>query len=301
MKPKLCQGVQFYRSQNSKSLILYICDKYNSKLWQNEIYFAIVLHIGFSCLYLHSNTKNAVTDNFLQKLYSNFDDATVLLIKDLFVFLKKEFPDVAEKTINWKINQLKTKGILTHMSRGIYSLSKKSAFNPELSPNLKRLYNKVTKELPFINLCIWDSRWFNEFMVHQLFKYHIVVEAEKDATDSVFNVISDFNKNVFLKPDAEIFRRYIINHQEVIIVKPLISESPLQEFDGIKVPCLEKLLIDCLIDNDLFAAQQDELDNIYQSVFNKYLINMNKIRRYARRRDQLTEFDNKINSLNIKL
>ena len=170
-----------------------------------------------------------------------------------------------------------------------------------MSPNLRRIYNKVKKELPFINFCIWGSRWFNEFMIHQLFKYHIVVEVEKEAADSVFNTITDFSKYVFLKPDAEIFRRYIINYQEVIIVKSLISESPLQEFDGIKVPCIEKLLIDCLIDNDLFAAQQDELENIYQSVFNKYLINTNKIRRYARRRNQLTEFDNKINSLNIKI
>lgn len=242
-----------------------------------------------------------MTDNFIHKLYSHFADSSTFSVKDLFDFIKTDFPDVAEKTISWKINQLKTKGILTHISRGIYSLSKKAAFIPELSPNLRRIYNKVKKELPFINLCIWDSRWFNEFMVHQLFKYHIVVEVEKEATDSVFNTITDFNKNVFLKPDAEIFRRYIINHQEVIIVKPMISESPLQVFDGIKVPCLEKLLIDCLIDTDLFAAQQDELDNIYQSVFNKYLINTNKIRRYARRRDRVTEFDNKINSLNIKI
>jgi len=242
-----------------------------------------------------------LTDNFIDKLYSHFADSSTLSVKNLFDFIKTDFPDVAEKTISWKINQLKTKGILTHISRGIYSLSKKAAFIPELSPNLRRIYNKVKKELPFINLCIWDSRWFNEFMVHQLFKYQIVVEVEKEATDSVFNTITDFNKNVFLKPDAEIFRRYIINHQEVIIVKPMISESPLQEFDGIKVPCLEKLLIDCLIDTDLFAAQQDELDNIYQSVFNKYLINTKKIRRYARRRDRVTEFDNKINSLKIKI
>jgi hypothetical protein len=242
-----------------------------------------------------------LTDHFIHKLHAQFADSSILSVKDLFDFMKSEFPDVAEKTINWKINQLKTKGILTHISRGIYSLSTKAAYNPELSPNLRRVYNKVKKELPYTKICIWDSRWFNEFMVHQLFKYHIVVEVEKEAADSVFNTLADFTKNVFLQPDAEIFRRYIIKHQEVIIVKPLISESPLQEFDGIKVPCPEKLLIDCLIDKDLFAAQQDELDTIYQSVFKKYLINTNKIRRYARRRNQLTEFDHLINSLNINI
>lgn len=240
-----------------------------------------------------------MTDDFLNKLYSNFDGLPIISIKELFSFIRKEFPELAEKTIHWKINQLKSKGILSHLGRGAYSLSKKLAYTPELSLNLKRIFNKVKKELPFINLCIWDSRWFNEFMIHQIFKFYIVVETEKDATDSVFNTLSDYSKNVFLNPDKEIYSRYIINHDEVIIVKPLISEAPIIEIEKIKIPAIEKLLIDCFIDIDLFAAQQDELDNIYQSLFQKYFVNLNKIRRYARRRNQLSEFENKIEKLNL--
>jgi hypothetical protein len=240
-----------------------------------------------------------VQDELLKKLFSHFEGKSTVSSVELHSFLNKEFPNLAEKTISWKINQLKSKGIINHLSRGIYSLKNKSDYSPELSSYLKSIYKKVKKDLPFINLCIWDSRWFNEFMTHQLFRYYIVVETEKDATDSVFNSLTDFSKKVFLDPDAEIFRRYIINHQEVIIVKPIISEAPLVEFENIKVPSLEKLLIDCLIDKDLFAAQQDELDNIYKNVFRKYFININKSKRYARRRDQLSEFLNKVERLNL--
>lgn len=242
-----------------------------------------------------------MNDPLIESLFSRFSGQPVITTAELVSFFRADLPDLAEKTINWKIFQLKSKGILSHISRGVYTLNRKRAFYPELSANVIRIHNKVKKELPFASFCIWDSRWFNEFMVHQMFRFHIVVEVEKDAVDSVFYTISDFAKNVFLKPDAEIFSRYILNHQEVIIVKPLISESPLQVFDGIRVPCLEKLLIDCFADKDLFAAQQDELDNIYQSVFDKYSVNMNKIRRYARRRDQLAELENKLNLLNIKM
>ena len=217
----------------------------------------------------------------------------------MFLFIQSEFPNLAEKTINWKINQLKSSGILSHISRGIYSLKKKNDFTPEIPPYLKRIYNKIKKELPYLNFCIWDSRWLNEFMVHQIFRYYVVVETEKDATGSVFNSLTEFSKKVFLDPNKEIYSNYIINHNEVIIVKPLISESPLLEIDNIKTPAIEKLLIDCLIDTDLFAAQQDELDNIYQSAFNKYFININKIKRYARRRNQLIEFENKVSMLNL--
>jgi hypothetical protein len=79
----------------------------------------------------------------------------------------------------------------------------------------------------------------------------------------------------------------------------LVSEAPLTEIDKIAIPTIEKLLIDCLIDKDLFAAQQDELENIYQTVFEKYIVNLNKSRRYARRRDRLVEFEDKLIKLNL--
>ena len=106
---------------------------------------------------------------------------------------------------------------------------------------------------------------------------------------------------MFLDPDQELFNRYIVNFDEVVIVKSLISEAPLLEWDKIIIPSVEKLLIDCLIDTDLFAAQQDELDQIFQSVFQKYEVNLNKISRYARRRNQISELEKRINRLNLNL
>jgi hypothetical protein len=245
--------------------------------------------------------KAAMSSGFLNKLYAHFEGNSTISYKDLFPFIKNEFPSLAEKTINWKIYQLKSKGVLAHISRGIYSLKKKNDYTPELSPYLIRVFNKVKRDLPLINYCIWDSRWFNEFMIHQIFRYYIVIETEKDAANSVFNILTGFSKNVFLDPDKEIFSRYIGNYDEVIIVKPLISEAPLVEVENIIVPSIEKLLIDCFIDVDLFAAQQDELDNIYQSVFRKYHVNINKGYRYARRRGQLADFQKKIKQLTLTL
>ena len=49
------------------------------------------------------------------------------------------------------------------------------------------------------------------------------------------------------------------------------------------------------------AAQQDELDQILQSVFQKYEVNLNKISRYARRRNQISELEKRINRLNLNL
>ena len=242
-----------------------------------------------------------MSTGFSDKLHARFEGNATIPYSDLFAFFRKEFPDLAEKTINWKIYQLKSEGVLSHISRGFYSFRKKNQYHPELSSDLKRIYTRVKRELPLVTLCVWDSRWLNEFMIHQLFRYFIVVETEKDATNAIFNKLTGFIKNVFLDPDQEIFNRYIVNFDEVIIVKSLISEAPLLELDNMMIPSIEKLLVDCLIDTDLFAAQQDELDHIYQSVFQKYEVNLNKISRYARRRGQISELEKRINRLNLNL
>lgn len=232
-----------------------------------------------------------MSDAFSKILNEHFKKKPIFTTAELFVLLKSKYPDVADITINWKINQLKAKGIITHISRGIYSLNKKNEYTPTITPTIKRIYNKVKKEFPEINLCIWDSNWLNEFMVLQMFRNFIVVETEKDATEFVFNSLSNTTKNVFLNPNKDIFNRYIANLNNVIIVKSLINESPLTEVEGVTTPAIEKLLIDCIIDTILFSAQQEEIYNIYNSAFSKYLVNLNKIRRYARRREKLDKFE----------
>jgi hypothetical protein len=206
--------------------------------------------------------------------------------KELLKIIGIEFPDLPSSTIAWKLHNLKSQGLIQSPSYGVYTLSAKSSFRPEPSNYLKRIFNKVAKEFPYLQTCVWDSRWFNNLMLHQLFKYYLVIEVEKDAAEAVFNSLTDFSKKVFLNPTKDIFNRYISNFNEVIIIKSLISESPIVEVDGIKIAALEKLLVDCLADKDLFAAQQNEIEFIYQTANSRFSLNVNKLRRYARRRNQ---------------
>lgn len=206
--------------------------------------------------------------------------------QDILALARREFPELTDATVSWRLHNMKSQGLIQSFGYGNYTLSEKPAFLPGGSARLKRLYHKVHREFPFIEVCVWDSRWFNNFMQHQLFRFYLVIEVEKEATESVFNALTEFNTNVFLDPGKDIFDRYISNFEEVVIVKPLISEAPLVEQDGIKLASLEKLLIDVLADKILFAAQQQELSYIYQSVQQKYNLNVSRMRRYARRRNQ---------------
>ncbi len=212
--------------------------------------------------------------------------------KEIIELVRKEFPSMNDSSIAWHLHQMKSQGLIQSPSYGNYSLISKQLFTPNISSSLKRIYNRINREFPYLQVCVWDSRWFNEFMLHQIFKYYLVIEVEKDAAESVFNSLTDFSKKVFLNPNDDMFNRYISNFNEVIIVKSIISEAPIVEKETVKVATLEKLLIDCLVDKGLFAAQQNEIDFIYESAFKKYNLNISKMKRYATRRNQVEKFKN---------
>jgi len=224
-----------------------------------------------------------------------FKDSERLSKQKLVGSIKRDFPTWSDNTINMYLSRLKKEGVISAPSRGIYEMDSNTPFQPNISNSLKRVFNKVKREFPYITFCIWDTVWLNDFMRHQPFKHYVVIEVEKGASESVFTFITEIHKNVFFNPDEEIFDRYIHNQDEVLIVKNMVTESPLVEIDKIVVPALEKLLVDMLIDTALFSAQQSEKKFIMQSVMEKYTLNELKMRRYAVRRNREREIDELIN------
>lgn len=220
-----------------------------------------------------------------------FKESERLSKQNLVGSIKKDFPSWSDNTINMYLSKLKKEGIINAPSRGIYELGNNTTFQPNISNGLKGVFNKVKREFPYITFCIWDTVWLNDFMRHQPFKHYVVMEVEKDASESVFTFLTEINKNVFFNPDEEIFNRYIHNQDEVLIVKNMVSESPLIGKEKIIIPALEKLLVDMLIDTALFSAQQNEKKIIMRSVMEKYTLNELKMRRYAVRRNREREIN----------
>ena len=227
---------------------------------------------------------------------SYFKSNTQLSREELGSLINRDFPELSEGTITVYLSKLKKAGKINNPARGIYSITDKQIFNPEINQNLKKLYNKIHKELPYIEICVWNTKWLSDLMRHQPFKNYTIIEVDKEASEQVFNTINEFIKNVYINPDEEILERYISsNTEEVTIIKNLVTESPTVKNNKIGIPALEKLLVDIIIDKELFAAQQGELNFIYKTAFNKYNINKLKMKRYAARRNRETEVEKLIN------
>lgn len=237
-----------------------------------------------------------MTNTIENTIESYFKSNTQLSREKLISLINKDFPDLSLGTITVYLSKLKKAGVINNPARGVYSISDKQIFNPEINQNLKKIYNKIHRDFPFIEICVWNTKWLSDLMRHQPFKNFTIIEVDKEAEKQVFNAVSEWTKNVYFNPDEEILERYIsTNTEEVTIIKNLVTEAPTTKNNKIEIPTLEKVLVDILIDRELFAAQQGELDFIFKSAFDKYEINKAKMKRYAIRRNKESELERMIN------
>jgi len=210
-----------------------------------------------------------------------------LTTADLTQKIIDSFPELSKSAISWRLHKLKTEGLIQSPSYGTYSLITKANFTPNVSSSLKRLYNRIAKEYPAIEMCVWDSKWFNEFLSESSETSFIVAEVQKEFSETVFNSLTDISKKIFFDPSAEILARYITNLKDAIIIKPIISESPCYEVENVRVASLEKLLVDRLAEPEMFTFLNDiKSDLILENVIGKYNISLSKMIRYSKRRNQ---------------
>ena len=129
-------------------------------------------------------------------------------------------------------------------------------------------------------------------------RYFTLIETEREATESVFNFLKEFNKDVYINPDEKTIDLYISDKRQSIIVKTLITESPIQRIDNFPTITIEKLLTDIFCEEFLFAAQQGvEMQTIHREAFDKYTINKSKLLRYAGRRKKKQDIEIFINEI----
>ncbi len=224
-------------------------------------------------------TRNIDIDKFVDYFESK-ESFRLQDIKDYFQRFKK---DISRTTLDWWIYELKQRGILYRVGRGLYSLQEPIFFSPNIEKKLIKLYAWLVKEFPHLEICIWDTKWINQFMIHQIGRFYTLIEVEKEAVESVFYSLKEKGKNVFLNPSSDILYHYA-DSKESIIVKPLISEAPILRDNKVPTASLEKILVDLVSDEIFEAYQGAELDNILENSFSHYSINEPKLLRYASRR-----------------
>jgi hypothetical protein len=156
---------------------------------------------------------------------------------------------------------------------------------------VKQLNEKLKIQFPFAKFCLWSSDVLMPFMQHIPNLNFIYVDVENGVAESVFNFLkSNQTKSVFFRPNRAEFNRYIVG-TEAIIVRGLVSESPLQTVENVLVPTLEKILVDMAGDVEFDFMQGAEITYFYRNVMDRHQINKRKLLRYASRRGRREEVE----------
>ena len=234
----------------------------------------------------------------IESLKETVGKESLFATRDLSAFIKKQDPELQESTLGWKINQLKTEALIFQVGRGFYSFTQKPEFEPVLSLRSKRLYNKVKKLVPELEICIWELGMLNQILEEETDRYLVFIAAKKEALELLFSEMLGFSKKVFLNPDKTTIERYVLPAEEAILLVPLVTETPLMEINDTLLPSLEALLVDTYIKNDLLLKPIGcSTEQIFQEAFKKYKVNQSKLLRYAARRDKREELNTFIQTI----
>lgn len=211
--------------------------------------------------------------------------------KDIFSHedLKKLYSQtgkmVSDRQIKYEIKKMIDKKEIARVGRNQYCLVKNGemVYEYQYSDFANNLASDIMQEYPFVNFSISELIQLNEFVNHQIGNNVYFLSIEDDAIDYVFESLKEkYLGKVLIEPSVEMFHKYW--SEGMIIISRLVSEAPKgkKQFWNTE---LEKFLVDLYVE-ELWESSisESELIHLYESAFEKYVIDESRLFRYARRR-----------------
>lgn len=201
-------------------------------------------------------------------------------------------------TLEWYLSQLTREGKLGRIGKGRYSAKALSLFVPDESETDKDLAAMLRQWYPDATFCIYKGTVFAPLQHHLSYNALTYIETRRELTEALFHRLRDEGRLVFHRPDKKVFYDYVDISQPGLIIKPLVSGSPLQVVGGVTLPMLEKLLVDIRCDADFDYLGGGESFRMLENAASLFTFNTTKLLRYAGRRHCRKEFENDLKLLN---
>ncbi|MCL1942325.1 MAG: hypothetical protein FWF54_02065 [Candidatus Azobacteroides sp.] len=222
----------------------------------------------------------------VQNFEQYFGNKEIIDFQDIENYYRTSEPAIPYPTINWRIYKLIQSGKLQRVGKGLYQLGKANIFVPPINNKMQKIEVFLQKRFPFIQYCQWDLSRINDF-AHHLINFNVsFVDVEKDAVESAYYTLKERFSKVMavqnLYDGLSEFNNYII-------VRPLITEAPIQKTGKIHTATLEKMLVDLAVDKEFMPFQGSEIYAIFESAMEQYTINQNTLLRYAARKNKKEE------------
>jgi hypothetical protein len=186
-------------------------------------------------------------------------------------------------------------GVIQRTGNGVYCLGETKHFVPQINLEMEKLAEIINRGFPDIDYCIWQLSDINLFSRHLINLNIVFADVERIAADAVYCHLKESFPKVML-----IRNMYadISEFNDTVFVRPMTSDSPVQKTDKIRLPAIEKLLVDIGFDKEFLPFQGYELERIYRSAFEDYTINRSKMLRYAGRKHKREETEELLKTIN---
>ncbi len=233
------------------------------------------------------------------ELKQQFTQNGLITTSEMVAFYKKFEPEIPRTTVNWRVYELVKQGILNRVGKGKFKIGRSQLYQPEITTKLFKINKSIRTNFPFITYCLWQQQWINEFSQHIAKTGVVLVEVERDSAESIYHFLKDSFTSVFYKPGKEMLQEYIQGLDSALLIKPLVSEAPIQEVRGVPTVSIEKLLVDVYSDVEFEYARGQETVHIFENAFSRYSINQAKLLRYADRKKKRQEVEELIRNRNL--
>jgi len=185
---------------------------------------------------------------------------------------------------------LKTKGVLQKVARGRYTFNQKPNYTSVPDNFIKKVNRTFLAKYQGVDYCIWSTKRLQDLMHHIPVKSFYVLETEKDVTETIFYHLKDNRINAYYHPSQDQVYKYVVPEDDAIIVKPIVSRSPCFVVENVRMPGIEKILVDLYCDTQIYYAYGgSELIKIYENALTQFTINYSTLLRYAERRKKNIE------------
>ena len=151
-----------------------------------------------------------------------------------------------------------------------------------ITPKMRAVAECLFDSFPGMNHCISDNG------------RNLIVEVPKRMCEEVraslklhFNDVALISKAYLMIEDLHDF----------ILVKPLVTEAPLCQESGVMVPVLEKILVDHEADREYASLTDCDIQREYQRAFEVYRVNTSRLFRYAGRKGEKEETQNRVSRI----
>ena len=210
--------------------------------------------------------------------------------------------NISKVTLSWYLREMVKDNILFKLGRGIYTSRRQHAvcYTPRLRDKAIKIGKLIARVFPFIKISVFDGQVLADFQHHISSNNLIYIEVEREAMESVFHWLKGEEYNAYLNPNKDFVYDNIDISKDSVIVKPLISESPLTDIHGISTPRIEKILVDILCDDDMDYLHGSEWHYIFDQVMNTFSVNRSSLLRYASRRNAKDKIEKVLENLSDK-